>query len=51
MVTAVGFDDDGFRFAGVFEHSCKQHSSIQTAGEIHTIPHSIKLGQAEGKLL
>ena len=39
MVAVVGFGDDGFRCAGVFDQSCKQHSNIQTAGEIHTVQH------------
>ena len=46
MAAAVGIDDDGFRYAGVFEQSCKQHSSMQTAGKIHTVQHqpwSLKL--------
>ena len=37
MITAaVGFDEDSFRCAGELEHSCKQHSSKQTGGDIHT---------------
>ena len=35
MITAVGFDENGFRCAGELEHSCKQHSSKQIAGDIH----------------
>ena len=49
MVAVVGIDEDGFRCAGVFEQSCKQHTNIQTAGEIHTA--QINLGQTELKLL
>ena len=40
MITAVvGFDENGFRCAGELEHSCKQHSSKQTASDIHGAQH------------
>ena len=44
MITSVvGFDEDSFRCAGELEHSCKQHSSKQTANDIHTA----QLGQSK----
>ena len=37
VITAVvSFDEDSFRCAEELEHSCKQHSSEQTGGDIHT---------------
>jgi len=36
ITAAVSFDEDSFRCAGELEHSSKQHSSKQTAGDIYT---------------
>ena len=39
MIAVVGFDENGFRCAGELEHCCKQHSSKQTASDIHAAQH------------